>query len=159
MKNRIAAVLALAVVAIACRRNKAPKYANDQAEPQPQPQAPPTPVAASSGTCAGACTHYLQCKGNVDPNAQPACMTKCQQMKLTVAQLQQYEATDCATAIWQAESSGGASGSGTAKPKSSECNGCVWDGSSCIWLSSGNWGAGPYSGASSSCAAYCCPGH
>ncbi len=162
--KKLALFLTLGLVAVACHRNRAPKQpARENQEPPPPAtaatyEAPPPVATTSGGTCAASCTHYLQCKGNVDPNAHPACVTKCQAMNLTQQQLSQYEATDCATAIWQAENAGGTSGTGT-KPSASECNGCVWDGSSCIWLSSGNWGAGPYSGAASSCKAYCCPGH
>jgi len=149
------------VVVLACHRNRQPKYGEYREPPPSSPTEPaPAPVATASGTCDASCNHYLQCKGNYDPNAKSACLTKCAQMNLTQQQLLQYEATDCTTAIWQAENSGGTSGNGgTSTPKSSECNGCVWDGSSCIWLSQSNWGAGPYSGAYSSCKAYCCPGH
>ena len=152
------------MLAVACHRNRSPKYGEYQ-EPQPRPQPEPTPYAApppvaSSGTCEGSCNHYLQCKGNYDPNANPACISKCRQMNLTPQALMNYEATDCATAIWQAEHTGGSGGgTGGAAPKSAECNGCVWDGGSCIWLSQSNWGAGPYSGAAASCKSYCCPGH
>ncbi len=158
----------VAVVVFGCHRHKPrpannPDYGYAQPGYQPSPTpgvAEPAPVAAqpASGTCEASCAHYLGCKGNYAPGANTACITKCNQMGLSRPQLVDYEATDCTTAVWQAEHTGGTGGT-TGTPKSSECNGCVWDGSACIWLSQSNWGAGPYSGAASSCKTSCCPGH
>jgi len=56
-------------------------------------------------------------------------------MALTEQQLSDYMATDCATAISQAESAGrrGASNRG-AKPAGLDCAGCDWVDGSCIWI-------------------------
>lgn len=110
--------------------------------------------APTAGTCEASCAHYLQCKGLPgDAEETAECVGECRNMKLTPQALAGYEKTDCATAIQVVE--GNAKG-GAPQQRPSECNGCVWDGSSCIWLSSSNWGAGPYSGAWSSCNAACC---
>ena len=79
---------ATAVVAVACHRShvKGPKYSesNEGGEEQGARNGPGTPPpTTASGTCDGSCTHYLQCKGNYDPSAQPACVTKCNQMALS----------------------------------------------------------------------------
>ena len=165
MRRFSAFVLVLAVSVVACHRNrsKAPKTAQGEttAWGGGQPEGA-TPTYGAPGTCDASCSHYLQCKGNVDPGARQPCLAKCVQMGLGQQQLLDYEATDCATAIWQAENTGGNGNGGTGgagTPASSECNGCAWDGSACIWLSQSNWGAGPYSGAASSCNAAWCPGH
>jgi hypothetical protein len=163
MRRFVTFVLVLAVSVVGCHRNKskAPKYAQSDTTSWggEQPAGAP-PTYGTPGTCDASCSHYLQCKGNVDPAARQPCLAKCAQMGLGQQQLLDYEGTDCATAIWQAENTGGTSaGTGAAPTTSSECNGCAWDGSACIWLSQSNWGAGPYSGAASSCNAACCPGH
>ena len=84
-------------------------------------------------------------------------MTKCAQAKYTPQVLANFMRTDCVTAVYIVENQNQSKPAGGAP--SSECQGCVWDGSSCIWMSSGNWGSGPYSGAYSACKAGCCPGH
>ena len=117
-------------------------------------------TAASEGgaTCDAACGHYLECKGTDNAQNRATCTKSCEGMKVTEADLQSFIQSDCQTAIATVEGNGqqqqGSSSGGSAK--GSECNGCVRDGDSCIWLSQSNWGQGPYSGAASSCEAYCC---
>ncbi len=128
-----------------------------------RPSAAAVPSAASpqaespaAGTCGASCQHYLQCKrldGNVE--SQQRCVAACERMKLTTQQLAGFERTDCVSAIAIVEGQNG-KGSSSSSARSSACTGCVWDGSSCIWMSSSNWGAGPYSGAYSACDAACC---
>jgi len=94
-----------------------------------------------------------------DERTMNACIQQCVKMRYSAADLASYQQTDCATAISIVEGTGTQQQSSGSK--SSECQGCVWDGSSCVWISQGNWGSGPnnpYSGAVSSCNSYCC-GH
>jgi len=77
--------------------------------------------------------------------------------RLTPQALSGYEQTDCATAIRVVEGGGNTNPSNASS--GSDCAGCVWDGSSCIWLSSSDWGAGAYSGGYTSCSSSCCRGH
>ena len=55
--------------------------------------------AQGPGTCEAACAHYLECTGAADPNAMPACVTKCQQLGLQPQQLAEFTRADCATAL------------------------------------------------------------
>lgn len=127
------------------------QYARQQQAQLAQPVGPITP-----GTCEASCVHYLQCKGIFgDAQEMQECVGECRNMKLMAQALAGYEQTDCATAIRVVEGSGNSGNSGA----SADCKGCVWDGGSCIWLSSSDWGAGPYSGAYTSCNAGCCAGH
>jgi hypothetical protein len=133
------------------REERATRRAQNRRNREP-PQAI-TPSTPPSGTCDASCAHYLQCKGLPgDAEETRECVAECHNMKLTQQALAGYEQTDCATAIQVVEGAA----TNRSPQKSTECNGCVWDGSSCIWLSSSNWGAGPYSGAYSSCNASCC---
>lgn len=113
--------------------------------------------STADGTCQGVCEHYLGCKGIYDTQSVQACLLSCAQLGLTPQYMTAYQAADCTTAVQIAEGTG--TSSGASSGSSSSCSGCVWDGSSCIWLSQSNWGAGPYSGAASSCDASCCPEH
>ena len=138
----IAAVLS-ALLAVACSAN----YADGRG-------------AAAKGTCDGACEHYLTCKGSDNTQNRQTCVASCGQKGLSADQLRQFEQQNCATAIAQVENNaqgggGGGGGSGSSSG-GSDCNGCVWDGSSCTWYSQSNWGAGAYSGAAISCEARCC---
>jgi len=115
---------------------------------------------AGGGTCEGACAHYLECKGMSTSQNQATCTTNCKGLGLKAADLASFQQSDCATAIAAVEgtsssssSSGGSNGGGS---KGSECNGCVKDGDSCIWLSQSDWGPGPYSGAAATCESHCC---
>jgi hypothetical protein len=122
-------------------------------------------ATGTSGTCEAACDHYLECKGAAMNTAQnkATCTTNCKGLGLKSSDLASFVQSDCATAIQmvdgnagqqQGSSSSGGSSSGGGRP--SECNGCVKDGDSCIWLSQSNWGQGAYSGAAASCESYCC---
>jgi hypothetical protein len=168
MHHQLTLAVAFVVFSVACHHHHrhprstsnagsaAPEeMAGDREQEAERPYRAAAPV--TGGDCNASCAHYLECKGSIDPNAQGVCVSRCSRMGLTPQQLRTYESSDCATAIWQAEHSGGGTSTGAAR--SSKCNGCVWDGSACIWLSQSNWGAGPYSGAASSCDASCCPGH
>lgn len=116
--------------------------------------------AGSGGTCEAACGHYLECKGASMNTAQnrATCTTNCKGLGLKSSDLASFEQSDCATAIQMVEGNGQqqqANGSNSGG-RPSECNGCVKDGDSCIWLSQSNWGQGPYSGAAATCESYCC---
>lgn len=111
------------------------------------------PVAQAPAGCEASCDHYLQCRGYEDDQTFQSCVMQCEKLHYSARQHATFQRTDCATAIRIVE---GNPGGGGGSSSSSECNGCVWDGSSCIWLSQSNWGAGPYSGAASSCSSYCC---
>ncbi|GAC1540726.1 MAG: hypothetical protein NVS3B10_05370 [Polyangiales bacterium] len=156
----------LLAAASACRHHKGPKGAkghdDDGAAQGPGGESGSTQNApGGAGSCETSCQHYLQCKNNFDPSVQGQCVAKCGQMHLTRASLLVFEATDCAAAISAVEgaSTGHNGATGAGSSGSADCKGCVWDGSSCIWLSSGNWGAGPYSGAAADCEARCCAAH
>jgi hypothetical protein len=118
--------------------------------------------AAEPSGCERGCAHYLQCRGVTDERTFGACVQQCTRMRYSEADLASFERTDCAAAIAIVEGKQQAPAQQQQQQqKSSECNGCVWDGSSCMWVSQSNWGTGPnspYSGAVSSCNAYCC-GH
>src|SRR6476659_3624016 len=98
-KIRMLPALAVLTIALgACGRyaHRAPNT------PPSEPEATTTEEVA--GTCGGSCTHYLECKGNLNPAALPPCMDRCEQLGLSSQQLASYERADCATAIFQAES-------------------------------------------------------
>ena len=113
------------------------------------------PKAGGSATCDDACAYYLQCKGEGwdTTTNRSQCDQNCASLGVSAEQLASYVTLDCPTAISVIEpapapsSSGGTSGSSG----STDCNGCSWDGSSCIYLtgSGGNYFA---------CASSCC-GH
>jgi hypothetical protein len=132
--------------------------ATDDAHATPAtPGSAALPAGASAGTCDASCEHYLQCRANGgNADAQQQCVAACAKMRLSSQQLSGFEQTDCASAIAIVEGQGGTQSGGAKKSSSSACTGCVWDGSSCIWMSQSNWGAGAYSGAYSSCDAACC---
>ncbi len=121
---------------------------------------------AGGASCDAACKNYLQCRSADTSANRSKCDSTCATLGLDEATLGTLATGNCATVIAMVEgsssssSSGGSSGSsGSTGSSGSSCNGCAWDGSQCIWLSQSNWGAGPYSGAASSCDASCCPGH
>jgi hypothetical protein len=115
-----------------------------------------TGTNGGNATCDDACAHYLQCKGDGWDTTQnrSTCDQNCAGLGVTPEQLTSYVGLDCQTAIVTIEgngsSSGGTSGAGTSGG-ATDCNGCTWDGSSCIYLtgSGGNYFA---------CANACC-GH
>jgi hypothetical protein len=129
--------------------------------PAQAPAANPTAPAPLAGDCSGSCTHYLRCKAILNQQNLSACVQQCTGSSPDPQTMSWYVTTDCPTAITFLENLVKASQAAVApKPASgsgsSECNGCVWDGSACIWLSQSNWGAGPYSGAAGSCNPACC---
>jgi hypothetical protein len=89
---------------------------------------------AEPGTCENTCEHYLTCKGLFDEGTQKTCEGNCESSGYSPEALAEFQATDCDTAIYMVEgppsSEGGGSGGGT-----SDCDGCQWDGSSCVYLS------------------------
>ncbi|MBL8910436.1 MAG: hypothetical protein JNM17_07005 [Archangium sp.] len=128
----------------------------------------PNPNAMPMGTCESACKHYLGCAKLKGDDQMALCQYNCFASGANPYQLGVYNQLDCKRAISivvaaqlqalaamsQANNAGSSGGN-----KGSRCNGCVRDGSSCVWISQGNWGSGPnnpYSGAVSSCDADCC---
>lgn len=109
---------------------------------------------ASTGTCEATCTHFLTCKGASTPANQTQCVAECKSAGLTSADMATFEKADCATI--NAPSPTNSSSSGSSPAPSNECDGCVADGSYCIWTSKSNWGKGPASGAVIECASHCC---
>lgn len=114
------------------------------------------PGQGGSGTCDAACAHYLECKGVDNTQNRAQCNQQCGALGLTSDQLANFEAADCASAVAAIDGppggssgqtgTGGTSGTGGG----TDCNGCTWDGSSCIYLtgSGGNYFA---------CDRSCCP--
>lgn len=121
------------------------------------------PAAAPkvTGTCQGACTHTLQCVGQLTPNELQACVVNCSQGVPDPQRLAATELMSCdqvAAMLMQAAAAqrGGGRGGGNGRK---ECQGCVRDGNDCVWISQSDWGHGPnspYSGAVSSCDPSCC---
>lgn len=112
--------------------------------------------AGGAGTCEATCSHYLTCKGTSTAANQTQCVTNCKGMNLSAADLAAFEQSDCATAIATVEGTASNNG-GTTNTSSNECDGCVADGSYCIWASKGDWGKqGAVSGAVIECEARCC---
>jgi len=151
-------VLVIVVAAAACYVQPAQ---NQQAYPQSQPYAQDPQqgnngyAPTQAGTCDGVCRHYLGCKQIGDPAAYQQCSIECSQYGASQPQMASYEQTDCASAISiiEGQAQGPAAGS---QANSSQCNGCVSDGTNCTWLSQSNWGAGTYSGAAMDCDPSCC---
>lgn len=124
---------------------------------------PPVARAAPRGGCAGACTHLLGCAGQ--PEQQAYCVSECGAAGHDATFLDWFLTTDCQTALTVvAMLAGGGDNAGGAQQaqtggqaaRSKDCDGCVWDGSSCTWYSESSWGQGAYSGALIGCASSCC---
>lgn len=128
----------------------------------------PKENAIPMGTCESACKHYLGCAKLKGDDQMALCQYNCFASGANPYQLGVYNQLDCKRAIFivvaaqlqalaaMQQQSGGNSGGNN---KGSRCSGCVRDGSSCVWISQGNWGSGPnnpYSGAVSSCDSDCC---
>ncbi|MFN7135576.1 MAG: hypothetical protein ACK4N5_26125, partial [Myxococcales bacterium] len=120
------------------------------------------PVAAGKGTCEGVCRKVASCTGVSDPQSTRACLAECRGYGLAPQTMAQFVALDCAAALavlQQGQQQGGGGRGGNPGAGRKECEGCVRDGSECVWLSQGNWGSGwaaTYSGAASSCDPSCC---
>jgi hypothetical protein len=107
-------------------------------------------------TCDSACKNVLACQGIEDSSQNRAqCVKNCTSMKIGASDLQTLSEGDCET-VNALVNPPKQEQQGTGGSKGSECDGCVRDGNECIWLSQSNWGPGAYSGAASSCEAYCC---
>jgi hypothetical protein len=109
-------------------------------------------TGGGTATCDDACAHYLQCKGDGwdTPQNRSTCDQNCAGLGVTAEQLTSFVGLDCASAIAVIEPTPAPAPGGTSGG-ASDCNGCTWDGSSCIYLtgSGGNYFA---------CANACC-GH
>jgi hypothetical protein len=135
-----------------------------QAAWQPPPQAAPVAMQAPASApppadCSAVCTHYLRCKMALSPQNLSACIPQCVAVGSPAPLMAYYVTTDCPTAIALLEnppSGNQAPAQPQGGARDPACNGCVWDGSSCIWLSQSNWGPGPYSGAAADCKPSCC---
>ncbi len=117
--------------------------------------------AQGGASCEGACQHYLECRGSGDASSYQACVMQCRAQGYDPNSLAQYQMSDCATAVSIVEGGGGGAGGGGGGGGGggSQCAGCQWDGSSCIWIASADSSAGinaPYSGAVTSCDSSCC---
>jgi hypothetical protein len=86
--------------------------------------------ARSEGTCANTCRHYLDCKAIADEEVQQTCEANCANAGYLPEDLAAFQATDCATAIYMVEGPSSGEGGGGA-----DCDGCQWDGESCVYLS------------------------
>jgi hypothetical protein len=60
-----------------------------------------------TGTCEGACRHYLACKGSDDETAFRACLSECRLIFSSAETLEAFEKLDCADAIAFVEGSSG----------------------------------------------------
>ena len=96
----------------------------------------------------GACLAVATCAQNCNALANGAQVAQC----VLNAGCDTTAIGNCITAA-SGGAGGGSSGSGSG---GSDCNGCVWDGSACMWYSQSDWGAGDYSGAATECASSCC---
>ena len=108
-----------------------------------------------AATCDSACAYYLGCKGTDSADNRATCNQQCAAQNNSADQLVAFQKLDCAQAIQFIEGPGVSSGSSSTSSSSSsggasDCKGCVWDGSSCIYLtgSGGNYFA---------CDRSCCP--
>jgi hypothetical protein len=95
------------------------------------------------GSCDSACAYYLGCKGTDSADNRTLCNQNCFTQGFTSQQLSGFVQLDCPSAIAAIEGGGGTSSSSSSSSGSSgsDCNGCAWDGSACIYLtgSGGNY--------------------
>ena len=101
-----------------------------------------------AGSCESACGYYLQCKAADTADNRALCNQRCVAQGYTSQQLSDFQRMDCPHAVAAIDGSSSSSSSGSSS--GSSCTGCVWDGSSCIYLtgSGGNYFA---------CDRSCCP--
>jgi hypothetical protein len=60
-----------------------------------------------TGTCAGACDHYLGCKRNSDPAARTACISECGDVFQDEESLRAFESLECRDTIEYVEGESG----------------------------------------------------
>jgi hypothetical protein len=60
-----------------------------------------------TGTCEGACDHYLGCKHNSDPSAKLACTRECAQVFQDEESLRGFESLECSDTIEYVEGDSG----------------------------------------------------
>jgi hypothetical protein len=60
-----------------------------------------------TGTCEGACDHYLECKGSHDPSARGACVQDCDQVFQDRESIRAFESLECPDTIEYVEGSSG----------------------------------------------------
>ena len=60
-----------------------------------------------TGTCAGACDHYLGCKKNRDPAARSACLAECDDVFQDPESLRAFESLECRDTIEYVEGESG----------------------------------------------------
>lgn len=88
-----------------------------------------------AGNCANTCEHYLTCKGISDSETQQTCEGNCESSGYAADDLAAFQTTDCETAIYMVEGPASSEGSGGNGGGAVDCDGCHWDGSSCVYLS------------------------
>ncbi len=76
-----------------------PASASDGGAGSAQPPAGQPVQNVVTGTCEGSCNHYLGCKNVTDAAYKAECIKGCVALKRPAADLAQFEAMDCATAI------------------------------------------------------------
>ena len=106
-----------------------------------------------AGSCDGACAYYLQCKGVDTSDNRALCNQQCAVQGYTSQQLSDLLQMSCSQAIAAIDGSGGGtsgSSGGSTSGGSTDCQGCTWDGSSCIYLTGSGGNYFP-------CARSCCP--
>jgi hypothetical protein len=60
-----------------------------------------------TGTCSGACDHYLSCKRNSDPAAKQACVSECLEVFQDEESLRAFESLECRDTIEYVEGDSG----------------------------------------------------
>jgi hypothetical protein len=106
----------------------------------------------SGATCDDACALYLGCKGIDSTDNRTACDNECTRQNHSQEELSQFVALDCQTAVALIDPPPSNNQGGSGGSSGSSCDRCVWDGSSCIWMS-------PNAPVTPACDASCCPGH
>jgi hypothetical protein len=60
-----------------------------------------------TGTCEGACDHYLGCKRASDAGRRAACVAECHEVFADAESLRGFESLECRDAIWYVEGDSG----------------------------------------------------
>jgi hypothetical protein len=94
-----------------------------------------TGSGTQTGSCANTCEHYLTCKGIFDAETQQTCEGNCASSGYSADDLAAFQTTDCETAIYMVEGPASSEGGGSSGGGGVDCDGCQWDGSSCVYLS------------------------